>query len=158
MGLVDDNEVVVSPVDPVEAQTQRLTTSARQVSVRQNVVVEPVAREDVGREVGVVVGPVLGQLLWCEDENGLVPKLVVLDHRQGRERFAEPYAVGEDAAAVGLQLVDDPDRGVSLEVVEALPDLGVLIARPVVWQHVLADVLEELAEEVVEDQEVDPRW
>ena len=157
MRLVDDDQVVVAPVDPVEPQPERLAPRAGQVGVGEDVVVEPVAGEDVGRQVCVVVGPVLGELLRRQHEHRLVAQLVVLDDRQRGERLPEAHAVGEDAAVVGLQLVDDAGRGVALEVVEALPDLRLLVAGAVVRQDVLADVVEELGEQVVEDQEVDPR-
>jgi SNF2 family DNA or RNA helicase len=44
------------------------------------------------------------------------------------KKLAENWTnYNEDAAVVGLQLVDDPGRRVLLEVVERVPDRGVLI-------------------------------
>ena len=117
---------------------------AEQVGVAEHVVVEAVLGEDVRREVRVVVRPVVRELLRGKHEHGLVAQLVVLDDRQRGERLPEADAVGEDAAVVGLQLVDDAGGGVALEVVELLPDRGVLVAGQVVGQDVLADVVEEL--------------
>src|SRR5699024_2606349 len=45
---------------------------------------------------------------------------------------------------------------VSLEVEQLLPDQAVLVTGTVVGQHVLIQVLQELVEDVVEHQEVDP--
>ena len=122
----------------------------------EHVVVEAVGGEEIGGEVGVVVRPVLGELLRAQHENGLVAQLVVLDDRQCGERLPEANGVGEDAAVVGLQLVDDARGRVPLEVVQTLPDLRLLVTGAVVRQHVLVDVVEKLREQVVEDQEVDP--
>ena len=85
----------------------------------------------------------------------LVAELVVLDHRQRGKGLPEPDAVSENAAAIGLELVDDAGRSVALEVVQALPDLGIQVPRQIVGQDILADVVEELGEQVVQDQEVD---
>ena len=118
-------------------------------------VVEAVGGEDVGLERAVVGQPVLGELFRAEDEDGFVPQLVVFDDREGGEGFSEADAVGEDAAVVGFELVDDSDRGVALEIEELLPDDGFLVAGAVVRHQVLGDFLEELREEVVEHHEVE---
>ena len=121
----------------------------------KHVVVEAVGGEDVGREVGVVVRPVLGELLRAQHQYRLVAQLVVLDNCERSERLSQTNGVGEDAAVVGFQLVDDARRCVALEVVQALPDLRLRVACAVVRQDVLVDVVEELCEQVVEDQEID---
>ena len=121
----------------------------------KDVVVEPVAGEDVGLEVAVVVEPVVGQLLGAKYQHGFVPQLVVLDHGQRSEGLAEADAVGQDATAVGFQLVDDAGGRILLVVEELVPDQGVLVARAVVGQNVLVDVAEKLVKDVVEHQEVD---
>lgn len=121
----------------------------------KDVVIETVLGEDVGLEVSVVVEPVVGQLLGTQHQNGLVPQLVVLDHSQCSEGLAQAHAVGQDAAAVGFQLVDDACGRVSLVVEELLPDQRVLVAGAVVGEHVLVDLIQELVEDVVEHQEVD---
>jgi hypothetical protein len=113
--LVDDHEVVVAPVDPVQRCAERLAAGAAQVGVAQHVVVEAVLGEDVGLEVAVVVEPVVGQLLGAQHQHRLVAQLVVLDHGQRGEGLAQAHAVGQDAAAVGFQLVDDAGGGIFLE-------------------------------------------
>jgi hypothetical protein len=114
--------------------------------VGEHVVVEAIGGENVGREVGVVVRPILGELLRAQHEHGLVAQLVVLDDGKRGERLSQTNGVGEDAAVVGLQLVDDARRCVALEVVEALPNLRLLVARAIVRQHILVDVIEEVRE------------
>lgn len=121
----------------------------------QHVVAEPVAGENVGLEVAVVVEPVVSQLFGAKYQHGFVPQLVVLDHGQRSEGLAEADAVGQDAAAVGFQLVNDAGGRILLVVEELVPDQRVLVAGAVVGQYVFVDVVEELVEDVVEHQEVD---
>ena len=69
--------------------------------------------------------------------------------------LAQAHAVGQDATAVGFELVDDAGGRIALEVEELLPDQRVLVAGAVVGQDILIHVAQELVEDVVEDQEVD---
>lgn len=155
VALVDDDEIVVAPVDLIERHSHRFAALAQEVGVREHVVAKSVLVQDVRRQVAVVGLPVLGQLLGAEHEHGLVPELVVLDHCERRERLAESHAVREDAAVVGLQLVDQPNRCVLLELVERVPCLAVPVARPVVRQNVLVDVVEEGPKDHRQHQVVD---
>ena len=118
-------------------------------------VVESVGGEDVGLEWAVVGQPVVGEFFRAEDEDGLVAQLVVFDDGEGGEGFAEADAIGEDAAVVGFQLVDQADGGIALEVEELFPNGSVLVAGAVIGKDVLIDVLKELAENVVEHHEID---
>ena len=61
--LVDDDEVVIAPVDAVQGGAKRLAAGAAEVGMTKHVVVEPVAGKDVGLKVAVVVQPVVRQLL-----------------------------------------------------------------------------------------------
>ena len=121
----------------------------------EHVVTEAVLVEDVGLGIAAIGLPVVGELLGAEHQNRLVAKLVVLDDRESGEGFSEADAIGQDAAVVGLQLVDQARGGIALEVEELLPDQGVLIARSIVGEHVFIDVFQELPKDVVEHQEVD---
>jgi hypothetical protein len=126
--------------------------------VAEHVVVEAIPGEEVGLEVAVVVQPVVGKLLRAEHQDGLVAQLVILDHRQRGEGFAKANAVGEDAAVIGFQLVDQASGGIALEVEQLLPDQAVQIAGAVVGENILVHVFEEFLEYVVEHQEVDALW
>ena len=121
----------------------------------KHVVIEAILGEDVGLEVLVVVEPVVGQFLRAEHQDGLVAQLVVLDHSKRGESFSKAHAVSEDAAVVGLQLVDQAGSRIAREVEQLVPDKGVLVTRAVIREDVLAQVFQELAEDVVEHQEVD---
>jgi hypothetical protein len=66
---------------------------------------------------------------------------IVLDDGQRREGLAQADAIGQDAAAVRFELVDDPRGGIALEVEELLPDEAVLVPGEIVGQNVFVDVL-----------------
>ena len=61
--LVDDNKVIVTPVDAIQRCAERLTARTAEVGMTKHVVVEPVASKYVGLEVTAVVQPVVRQLL-----------------------------------------------------------------------------------------------
>ena len=89
---------------------------AGEVGVVQHVVVEAVGGEDVAAVVGLVERPVVAQPLRAQHEHAVVAQLVVLDDRERLERLTEADAVGDDAAAEALELVDRADDAVALEL------------------------------------------
>ena len=121
----------------------------------EDVVAEPVFCERVVDQVAPVGHPVLGELLRAQDEHVLVPALVVFDDCKRGEGLAESDAVGKDAAVILFELVDDAKRRVLLEVEKLVPDDAVLKAGRLVGEDVLGDVLQKLAEDVVERHVVD---
>ena len=153
--LVDDDQVVVPPVDPVEGQAERHAGFALQIGVAEDVVIEPVGGEDVGGEIAFVGDPVVGEFFRTEYEDRAVAQFVVFDDGEGGEGFAQADAVGENAAVVGFELVDDAGGGIALEVEELLPDEGVLIAGEVVGEDIVTEIGQELVEDVVQHQEVE---
>ena len=50
---------------------------------------------------------------------------MVLDNSQGLEGLSEAHAIGDDAAAEAVELIDSADHAIALELVELLPDDGV---------------------------------
>ena len=128
---------------------------AREVGVVQDVVVEAVGGEDVAAVVRLVERPVVAQPLGAEHEHAVVAQLVVLDDRQGLERLPEADAVGDDAAAEAVELVDRADDAVALELEELLPDDRVADARGRLDDPLLVELVAEVAEEVEEDGVVD---
>src|SRR5688572_24202730 len=121
----------------------------------EHVVTETISRENVRGEIRSVRQPIVRELLWTEHENRAIAQFVVLNDRERRESLSEAHTVRQDAAVVGLELIDDPGGRVTLEVKQLFPDEAVEVARSVVGQHIRRDVLQELAEDVVEHQEVD---
>ena len=104
VGLVDDDEVVVAPVDVGEVEVAGEAAVAGEVGVVEDVVVEAVGGEDVAAVVDGVEGPVVAEPLGAEDEDAVVAELVVLDDGEGLERLAEADGVGDDAAAEAASL------------------------------------------------------
>ena len=83
---------------------------------------------------------------------------MVLDDRERLEGLAEADAVGDDAAAEALQLVDRADDAVALELVELLPDHRVADAGRRLDDALFVEVVAAVAEEVVQDERVDEEW
>ena len=136
--LVDDNEVVVSPVDALDGKPAAgVAVLAREIGMVEHVIAQTVLRDGVVDEVAAEGHPVVRKLLGTEHQHVAVPGLVVLDDGKRRERLAEAHAVGEDATVVGLELVDDRYRGIPLEVVELAPDGRLLETGTLVGEHVL---------------------
>ena len=130
---------------------------AGEVGVVQDVVVEAVGGEDVAAVVGLVERPVVAQPLRAEHQHAVVAQLVVFDDGQRLEGLAEADAVGDDAAAEALQLVDRPDHAVPLELEELLPDGGVADAGGGLDDPLLVQLVAEVFEDVEEGQVVDER-
>src|SRR5690606_16438803 len=94
--LVDDDQVVVAPVDAIKRRPKRLSTRAAQISVTEKIVGKSVCGEDVGAQVSIVIQPVVRQLLRTKHQDRLVAQLVVLDDRKCSERLAKAYAIRQD--------------------------------------------------------------
>ena len=113
----------------------------------------------LGQRVAVVVvvrpqGPVVAQALGAQHQHAVVALLVVLDHGQRLVGLAQAHAVGDDAALVFLQLADGAHHGVLLEVVEVVPH-GRLLELEAGADVVVAVAFQEVAEQVVEGEEID---
>ena len=152
--LVDDDEVVVAPVDVGEVDVAGETTVAGQVGVVQDVVVEAIGRQEVAAVVGLVERPVVAQPLGDQDQHAIVAQLVVLDDGERLEGLPEADAVGDDAAAEAVELVDRSDDAVALELVELLPDNRVADAGGRLDDLFFVECILGCAEEMVEDESV----
>ena len=116
--LVNDNEVISAPVDRLQVHARDgLAPLAREVGVIEHVVAETIAGYGIVDLVVAVHRPVVRKFLGTKDEHIAVQRLIVLDDSERRERLAKAYAVGEDAAIVGLELVDDGKNRVPLKVI-----------------------------------------
>src|SRR5664279_51172 len=91
----------------------------------EHVIVESIRGQDIPAIVRLVDGPVVPQPLRTKDQHTVVAQLMILDDGQSLERLAQSDAVGEDAAAKSVQLVDGSHGAVALELVELLPYDGV---------------------------------
>jgi hypothetical protein len=96
--------------------------------VRKHHVAELVANEGVelGHVAAEVHRPVLAQLLGAQHQHALaVAQLKVFDDRQRGIGLAQAHAVGQDAAVVGVDLLDGALDAVFLEIEQGFPDFGV---------------------------------
>ena len=155
MRLVDHDQIVVAPIHSIEGDAEGLPGGAGEVGVAEDVVVEPVLGKNISGQVRIVVPPVVRKLFGAENENRAVPQLIIFDHRQGGECFAETDRVRENTPIVGLELIDDARGGVLLVVEEFVPDHALLVACQIVRKDVFIDLIEEVVEDVVEHHEVD---
>ena len=155
--LVDDDEVVVAPVDVGEFDVAGLAAVAGEVGVIQDIVVESVRGEDVAAVVGLVERPVVAEALWHEHEDAVVAQLVVFDDGERLEGFSETHAVGDNAAAEAFQFVDGSDHAVALELEELFPNVGFSDASGGFDDLVLVEFVPAIFEEVVDCEEVNQR-
>ena len=158
MRFVDDDEVVIAPVDVGEFDVARESAVAGEIGVIEDVVIEAIGGEDVAAVVSFVDRPVVAQPLGAEDENAVVTELVVFDHRERLEGFSEADRIGDDAAAKTGELVDRPDDAIPLKLVEFFPHDRGANAGGGVDDPVFVEPLAIAAEETIEDERVDQRW
>ena len=155
--LVDDDQVVVAPIDVSQVDVAGSAAVAGEIGVVEHVVIEAVGGEEVAAVVGLVERPVVAESLGHEHQHAVVAKLVVFDDGQRLEGLAEADAVGDDAAAQPLQLVDGPDNAIPLELVELLPDCGIADAGGGLDDAFFVQFVTEVLEDVEEGQVVDER-
>ena len=153
--LVDDYEVIVSPVDGGEIDAIDIALFPREVGMGKHIVAEAIFIERVQRTVRAIHRPVPAELLRAEDENPLVFQLEVFDDGERGEGFPKTHAVGEDAAVGGEDLVDRGFRPVLLEGVEGLPDAGVRQRRAGEGVVEILRAIDVVAEQVEESEVVD---
>ena len=77
--LVDDDEVVVLPVETREVDAVRCAVIAREVGMEEHGIVQAVGGNGIVLVVVAVGVPVLRELFRAEDEDGLIALLVVFD-------------------------------------------------------------------------------
>ncbi|OQA30347.1 MAG: hypothetical protein BWY57_02897 [Betaproteobacteria bacterium ADurb.Bin341] len=155
--LVDDDEVVVAPVDAARSEVDaiRLAALAREVGVMEDIVAETILFEGVEVVVASVEEPVVGELLRAEHQDALVFQLEVFDDSKGFESFAKTDAVSEDAAAVLFEFVDGRLGAIALKLEQSLPNSRVGKADFPQGFVERDAFLNETTEELVERLEVD---
>src|ERR1017187_4831045 len=97
VGFVNDNQVVVAPIDVGKINVAGHTAIAGKVGVVQNIIMETVRRKDVPLIVRFVERPVVAQSFWNQHQHAVVPQFVVFDDGESLESFAEANTVGNDA-------------------------------------------------------------
>ena len=115
MGLVDDDEAVVVPVEVREIVIANKSRCPGKVGVGKNIEAKSVVHQGIEAAVGFEDGPVRAEFFRAEDEDAFVAEFEVFDDGEGFEGFAKADAVGEDAAVEFEQLVDRALCTVALE-------------------------------------------
>ena len=101
MRLVDDDEVVVAPIEArADIDAVGPAALAGQVGMVKDIETKPVLFKRIERAVLAVEQPVVGELLRAEHERLLVLQLEVLDDGQGFKGLSQADAVGENAPQV----------------------------------------------------------
>ena len=118
--------------------------------MEQHVVAQPVITQRVVDHVGTERHPIVLELLRTQHQHIAVARLEILDHRQRGERLTQTHRIRQNAPVERLQLVDDRQHRVPLEVVQLVPDHTLAVARALLGQHVLVDVLQKLAEDPIQ--------
>ena len=124
--FVNDHQIVAGPVKVAQVNAAGNAGVAGQVGMRQQRIAQAVAGKGIlNMSVGgLVQRPVFLQLFGAEYQNPLVPQLKVFDDGQGGVGFAQPHAVGQDAAVVLPHLDDGAADAVFLKLVKGVPDLA----------------------------------
>ena len=156
MRLVNHHEVVVAPVQlrKVDADVGR-TMLTPQIGVKEHVIPQVVGADGIVGGIRTVCHPVVMELFGAQDQHVAVSSLEILNHRERREGLAQADGICQDAPVVGLEFVDDGERGVLLEVVEHVPDSAVPEAGGVLGEGVVGRIVEELGEDMVERHVID---
>ena len=128
VGLVNNNKVIIPPVQPVKIKPVGCTATAGQVCVKQYVIIQAISGDRIINIVVLIGVPVLRQLFRAEDKYRLVPVLIIFDNGKSGKGFAQPHAVSQDTAVVLLQFIDNGENSVPLEIIKHTPDFALLEA------------------------------
>ena len=153
--LVDYDQVVVAPVDVGEVDVARLAAVAREIGMVEDVVVEAVGGEEIALVVGFVKGPVVAQPLGAEHQHAPVAQFIVFDDGQGLKGLPQADAVGDNAAAEPVELVEGAQHAVALKFEELAPDDAVADAGRGIGEALLVERACVGAQDVAQDQVVD---
>ena len=107
----------------------------------KDIVGKTILTEKVSGVVRVIVRPILRQFLRTQDQHRFVAQLVILNDGKCCECLTQTNRVCQNTATIGLKFVNYACRSVMLEVIQAFPDLGFLVAGAVVGQHVVINVV-----------------
>ena len=137
MTLIDHNKIIVTPVDPVDWQSDWCHAAiSGKIRMVEDIIAEPISSQRVVYQIPAIGHPVLRELLWAEDKYVLIPAFVIFDDRKRSESFTKTDTVRQNAAVILLQLIDDFKSSILLEIVELIPDHAVLESGRFIWQDI----------------------
>ena len=156
--FVDHHEIERAPVESGQIDSAGAALVAAQIRVGHHRIAEAILLERVValRRPRRVAGPVRLQPLGAKHEDALVAQLEELDDGERSPGLPETHALGDDAAVVPQQPIDGAGHAVSLELVEGLPDFGVVevdvVEQPFSFPLPGEPVLEDMEEGLVVDE------
>ena len=153
--LIDNDEIIIFPVERRKIDRPGHSLVAAKVSVIQHIVVEAISDEDIALVVLGINRPVFPKLLWCKHQHPIIPQFIVFDNRQSREGLAQTNAVGNNAAAVLFDFVNSAHDPIPLELVELVPNKGLLDACPGLDDGLFREFPQIRFEDVIEGNKVD---
>ena len=134
--LINDDQIVVAPVQAIQIEAIRFSAASGQICVEQDVIVQPIRCNRVVHIVVLVGIPVFRQLFGAQHQNRLVSVLIILYDSQCGKGLTKANTVRKDTAVVLFQLIDDGKHRILLEVVQQAPDLALLEAGCLIRQFV----------------------
>ena len=155
VALINDNKVIVAPIQAVKINSVRLSVFAGKVRMIEHIIAQTVCGNGIIDIVALICIPVLRELFGAENKHGFVAVLIILNHRKRSECLAETDAVCQNTAVEFFEFADDGKNRVTLEVIKHSPDFAFLKARCFVRQFVLRNVIKELFENVIECNKID---
>ena len=158
MGFVDDDEIVSVPAQTGEVGAVGIAALSAKIGMVEDFVIESIRGQWVVDVIVAIGVPVVGEFFGTEDEDIFVARFIILHDGQGGECFAEADRIGEDAAIVLFEIIDDGEGCVALEMIEHVPDFAFFKAGALVGQRVLRYILQKLMEDVVKRGEIDELW
>ena len=136
VGFINDDQIVVAPVQAIQIEAVRLSAASGQVCVEQNIIIQPIRCNRVVHIVVLIGIPVFRQLFGTQHQNRLVSVLIILYDSQCGKGLAKANTVRKDAAVVLFQLIDDGKHRILLEVVQQAPDFALLKAGCLIRQFI----------------------
>ena len=137
MALIDDNEIIVTPIQAIKIDPVRLSMLTGKVGVIEDVVSQSVCCNGIVDIIALVCIPVLRELFRAENKHRFVAVLIILNDRKRSERLAETNAVCQNTAVEFFEFADDGENCIALEVIKHSPDFAFLEACCFVRQLIL---------------------
>ena len=155
MRLINDDEIIVSPVKAAQVKTIGHATITRQVGMKQNIIIQTIRSNRVINIVVFIGIPVFGQLLWTKNKDRFITIFIIFHDSQRGKSFTKTNTVRKDAAVIVFKLINNRKYSIPLEIIEHTPDFTLLKSSCFIGQHILRDIVQELTEDMVQGHKVD---
>ena len=155
MALINDNKVIVAPIQAVKVNSVRLPMLTGKVGMIEDIISQSICRNGIIDIVALVCIPVLRELFRAKDKHRFVAVLIILDHCKRSKCLAETNAVCQNTAVEFLKFADDGKNCVALEVIKHPPDFTFLKTRCLVRQFVFRYIIKKFVENIIKRNKID---